>query len=93
MEEKPYGGQTVTCECGYPKIVYPPTPDYTNVSLEPCSEGDSVKRSFKCNECQTLNTYYWDKTHFYSATVESNNRPHFSTLYGREHSRQTDTNL
>jgi hypothetical protein len=86
MEERPAGGQTITCECGHAKVVYPPTPEYTTVILEPCSEGDSVKRFFDCNECQRRNTYYWDKSHFYSATVESENKPYFSTMYGREHS-------
>jgi hypothetical protein len=67
MEEKsetPSGGQTTTCDkCGEPRVVYPPTPEYSELLLQPCPQGDSILRPFQCQSCDEINKRHWDKKH------------------------------
>lgn len=100
MGEQPSGGKTVTCECGHPKVVYPPIPEYVNVYLEPCPQGDSIQRFFDCDNCTKRITYYWDRPHFYSGIIltvsqkrDDIDNPYFSTKYGRERSRGIGTDF
>jgi hypothetical protein len=61
---KPTGGQTTTCDkCGEPRVIYPPTPEYKDMLLQPCEEGDSIERAFDCERCNEINKRYWDKEH------------------------------
>jgi hypothetical protein len=71
MGEKPSGGQTTTCDkCEEPRVIYPPTPDYTQMLLQPCPEGDSIERAFECEKCGEMNTRHWDKEHILIASSD-----------------------
>jgi endogenous inhibitor of DNA gyrase (YacG/DUF329 family) len=64
MSESPSGGKTTTCDkCGEPSVIYPPTPDYTELLLQPCEKGDSMERPFECRNCGEINKRHWDKGH------------------------------
>ena len=64
MEEKLTGGQTTTCDkCDKPRVIYPPTPEYSEMLLEPCPKGDSIEKAFECKSCGEMNNRYWDKNH------------------------------
>jgi DNA-directed RNA polymerase subunit M/transcription elongation factor TFIIS len=59
--ERPTVGRTVSCKnCGNPTLVYPADPDCINILLESCPKGDSIERSFECQDCKERNTIYWD---------------------------------
>jgi len=63
-QENPSGGQTTTCDkCGEPNVIYPPTPDISEMLLEPCPRGDSLERVFQCKKCTEMNKRYWDRRH------------------------------
>jgi len=67
MSDELSGGRSTTCDkCGEARKIYPPTPEYPELLLEPCSQGDSIERPFQCNECGEMNRRYWDKAHGYS---------------------------
>lgn len=64
MSQQPTGGQTIGCRrCGEPKVVYPPIPEFKDILLEPCDEGDSMESGFECERCGLINKIYWDKDH------------------------------
>lgn len=73
---KPTGGVTTTCDkCGEPCVVYPPTPEYPELLLQPCPKGDSLERPFQCGSCDEINKRHWDRKHLFIAT----SKPHYES--------------
>ena|ERR671921_19031 len=61
---KSTGGQIITCKkCSTPRVLYPPSPEYKHLMLEPCEEGHSIEMAFECLNCGEMNRIYWDKDH------------------------------
>jgi hypothetical protein len=61
---KSTGGQIATCKkCSTPRVLYPTSPEYKHLILEPCKEGDSIESTFECLNCGEMNKIYWDKDH------------------------------
>ena len=66
--EEPYfplpGGTTISCKtCSSPKVLYPPSTEYTEIILEKCSRNDTKMGNFECVSCKDVNEYYWHKKH------------------------------
>jgi hypothetical protein len=45
------------------RVLYPSSPEYKDLMLEPCKEGDSIESTFECLNCGEMNKIYWDKDH------------------------------
>ena len=61
---KSTGGQITACKkCSTPRVLYPPSPEYKHLILQPCKEGDSIESTFDCLNCGEMNKIYWDKDH------------------------------
>jgi DNA-directed RNA polymerase subunit M/transcription elongation factor TFIIS len=68
------GGKTTTttCDkCGETHVVYPPSPDYPNMLLQPCPQLDSLERAFECKKCGQINKRHWDRRHFIAESVNT----------------------
>jgi hypothetical protein len=58
------GGIAISCtDCGSPKMVYPPSTEYSEILLETCLRNDTRRGFFDCDNCNQRNEYYWHKKH------------------------------
>jgi hypothetical protein len=57
-------GTTISCiTCGSPKVLYPPSTEYTEILRENCPRNDTKMGNFDCTKCQEINEFYWHKKH------------------------------
>ncbi|HEY7082247.1 MAG TPA: hypothetical protein VH500_21355 [Nitrososphaeraceae archaeon] len=58
------GGITISCgTCSRPKMLYPPSTEYTEIRLENCPRNDTKMGNYSCSHCKNVNEYFWHKKH------------------------------
>ena len=49
--------------CGTPYEAYPPNDENNIAKQTPCDRGDSIEIKYECDNCNHINSIYWDKRH------------------------------